>query len=201
MTNNQFPLVADGVPIVEMAKQMALYENEDLITNIHGYYQDKDYDVVTTPHQFADQLPSQKLPSTDRLQSKQVNESRNYAKESRLRARQDLKEKRQAYLAKEMTYVSKQAGQKSRQTESVSSRKKPMTELSRFTDKLHQEEYILAEIPRMYKEPNQSQSVTVKKNNYDFLKRSQIYNNKETREQREKTIAQELNLSRFEELY
>lgn len=47
MTNTQFPLVADGVPIIDTAKQMALYENEDLITNIHGYYQDKDYDDVT----------------------------------------------------------------------------------------------------------------------------------------------------------
>ena len=34
MTNNQFPLVADGVPIIDTAKQMALYDNEDLITNI-----------------------------------------------------------------------------------------------------------------------------------------------------------------------
>lgn len=73
--------------------------------------------------------------------------------------------------------------------------------MSRFTKKLHQDNYILAELPKEYKEPkNLPQQGTTKKNNYDFLKSSQIYNNKEMRQQREKTIAQELNLSRFEDL-
>lgn len=200
MTNTQFPLVADGVPIIDTAKQMALYENEDLITNIHGYYQDKDYDDVTKNYQFADQVMShQSSSSHQRLQT--INEGRSYAKEARKKAKQDLKEKRQAYLAKEMTYVPKQVPKTKRPAESVLPKQRPETKMSRFTEKLHQEDYILAELPREYKEPdNPSHQGSAKKNNYDFLKRSQIYNNKETREQREKTIAQELNLSRFEDL-
>lgn len=199
MTNNQFPLVAGGVPIIDTAKQMALYDNEDLITNIHGYYQDKDYDDVTKNYQFADQITSHQSLSTHRLQT--INEGRSYAKEARQKAKKDLKKKRQAYLAKDRPYVSKQVTKKSHSIESPLPKEKPVTEMSRFTNKFHQENYILAELPREYKEPqNPSQQGSAKKNNYDFLKRSQIYNSKETREQREKTIAQELNLSRFEDL-
>ena len=49
MIRNQrrFPFVADGEPVSNPPKVMALYENEDLITNIHGAYQDKNYDDVT----------------------------------------------------------------------------------------------------------------------------------------------------------
>lgn len=99
MTNTQFPLVADGVPIIDTAKQMALYENEDLITNIHGYYQDKDYDDVTKNYQFADQVMShQSSSSHQRLQT--INEGRSYAKEARKRQNKILRKKDRLILPK-----------------------------------------------------------------------------------------------------
>ena len=54
MIRNQrrFPFVADGEPVSNPPKVMALYENEDLITNIHGAYQDKNYDDVTRDYNF-----------------------------------------------------------------------------------------------------------------------------------------------------
>ncbi|EHI70115.1 hypothetical protein ACVRY7_03265 [Streptococcus ictaluri] len=201
MTKKQFPLVADGEPIIEVAKQMALYDNEDLITNIQGFYQEKDYNDVTRDFQFAE---NQKLANTshanssNRLQT--INEGRNYAKEARQKAKQDIKEKRKAYITKEMAYQPKQTAKKSQSHKASASLKESNSELGRFTGKLQQEDYILAELPRQYKEPKPSDQKASQKNNYDFLKRSQIYNNKETRENREKTIAQELNLSRFDDL-
>lgn len=196
MTKHAFPLVADGEPIIESARQMALYENEDLITNIAGSYQDKHYDDIIRDHQFAEKAP---VVSKESLyHSPAVNEDHSYAQKARRQAKQAVKEKRQAYIAKNMAYSPKQATKKG-QSRAVSS-KKPATELSCFTEKLNQESYILAELPRQYKEPQNTSQAAVKKNNYDFLKRSQIYNHQEDRDHREKTIAQELNLSRFEDI-
>ncbi|HEQ9391429.1 TPA: hypothetical protein VIN91_000942 [Streptococcus pyogenes] len=199
MVKNQFPLVADGIAISDPAKQMALYENEDLITNIRGYYQDKEYDDIARNEEFTAKATSRQAPSSKRFCSN--DEKHHYVKEARQKAKQDLKEKRQAYLAKEMAYVPKQVSKKQQPADSSPYQKQATTEMSRFTKKLHQDNYILAELPKEYKEPkNLPQQGTTKKNNYDFLKSSQIYNNKEMRQQREKTIAQELNLSRFEDL-
>lgn len=196
MTKHAFPLVADGEPIIESARQMALYENEDLITNIAGSYQDKHYDDIIRDHQFVEKAPV--VPKESLHHSPAVNEDHSYAQKARRQAKQAVKEKRQAYIAKNMAYNPKQATKKG-QSRVVSS-KKPATELSRFTEKLNQESYILAELPRQYKEPQNTSQAAVKKNNYDFLKRSQIYNHQEDRDHREKTIAQELNLSRFEDI-
>lgn len=196
MTKHAFPLVADGEPIIESARQMALYENEDLITNIAGSYQDKHYDDIIRDHQFAEKTPVVSKGSLHH--SPVVDEDHSYAQKARRQAKQDVKEKRQAYIAKNMAYSPKQASKKG-QSGAFSS-KKPATELSRFTEKLNQESYILVELPRQYKEPQNTSQAAVKKNNYDFLKRSQIYNHQEDRDHREKTIAQELNLSRFEDI-
>ncbi|SQG44957.1 hypothetical cytosolic protein [Streptococcus porcinus] len=204
MMKRQFPLVADGEPIIEESHHMHLYENEDLITNIRGYYQDKDYDDVTRDFNFANPSKPETTPSN---RSQTIDEGRHYAEEARKRARKDLKEKRQAYLAKEMSYSNASKSNYHRssndkpkvQTKSVTRR--PNTKWSHLTEKLEQDTYILAEIPKQYKEPHQSNLKTGKKNNYDFLKRSQIYNNKENRLQKERTIAQELNLTRFDEFH
>ncbi|WP_159550425.1 hypothetical protein [Streptococcus halichoeri] len=208
--NTRFPVIADNQPIIEASKMMQLYENEDLITNIHGPYQDKQYDDVTKDYRFLDVHNSSNLPK-DRLNV--INEGRTYAEQARQKAKQDIREKRQAYFAKEMAYSSsKQASSlrpKNKEADSavikptVDSKTAPKqrskNKWSLFSEKLRQEAYILAELPREYKEPQTDSKPKVTKNNYDFLKTSQIYNNRERRLQREKTIAQELNLTRLDE--
>lgn len=221
MVKNQFPLVADGEPIIESAKQMSLYENEDLITNIHGFYQDKDYDDVTRDFNFVD--TSQSSPSNTASRQHIIDEGRSYAEEARKRARADLKQKRQAYLAQDFNFNAKskthpkpqsnlkqdfkkdlikedtsaqiQTKEATRQTH-----KRSESKWSSYSEKLQQDTYILAEIPKVYTEPSPPEQVQKSKNNYDFLKRSQIYNSQENRYQKEKTIAQELNLSRLDDI-
>lgn len=223
MLKNQFPLVADGEPIIEFAPKMNLYENEDLITNIHGFYQDKDYQILDN------RLDHTVEPFAKANRRQTIDAGRDYAEKARQKARQDLKDKRQERIAKEMSYVKKSTnkiiqsdrdvvktspispkpsvhsslsggGLRTNYTEpSVKQVKKRQSEWSHLSDKLRQENYILAEIPVMYKEPGQNSQKKVEPNNYDFLKRSQIYNNQETRLQKEKRIAQELNLKRLEE--
>ena len=72
--------------------------------------------------------------------------------------------------------------------------------MGRFSDHLHQDTYILAELPKNYSEPKNPSRKENKKNNYDFLKTSQIYNQKEKQEYQERHVAQELNLERFEDV-
>ncbi|MGT2887785.1 hypothetical protein N1495_07660 [Streptococcus didelphis] len=199
MTKHVFPLVADGQPIIELARQMNLYENEDLITNIHGYYQDKHYDDMAHDNPSSATLPYND-PSS-RLST--IDEGRNYAQEAKKRARKDLKEKRQSYIAKEMTHNTKSSFHKiGRDNPKELSKQaiKSDNKWNRLSKNLSQDSYILAEIPKQYKEPKQAKTDSTSKNNYDFLKRSQIYNNQEARLQKEKSIAQELNLTRFDEL-
>ncbi|MGT2744237.1 hypothetical protein ACVRW4_02640 [Streptococcus phocae subsp. phocae] len=203
MNKKKFPLVADGDPVISMAKPMALYDNEDLITNIRGDYHDKAYDdeeVTLQPSDDTSNAPtSTSSPTVTRSTSHQGH--RNYTNEARQKAKQDIKEKRKAYITKKIAYSPKQTAAV-KTTKNPSREKKATTELHRFSEKLQQDSYILAELPRQYKEPEQSQSkqAAIIKNNYDFLKRSQIYNPKETKEHRDKIVAQELNLSRLKDI-
>ena len=48
----QFPLIPDGESCLQEPVSMRLYENEDLITNIRGPYQDKDYNDFLPNHEF-----------------------------------------------------------------------------------------------------------------------------------------------------
>ncbi|WP_203262235.1 hypothetical protein [Streptococcus uberis] len=197
MVKNQFPLVADDMPVIESGRQMNLYENEDLISNIHGFYQDKDYNDVTRDYQPTSQLQAD---SFNNGRKAVIDAGRSYAEEARKKARQDLKEKRQAYLSKELSYNPKQSFQKSKVENPAEQRTilRPENKWSRLTQKLGQDSYILAELPKQQPEPNTAADKKQAKNNYDFLKRSQIYNSQETRIQREKSIAQELNLTRLD---
>lgn len=98
MTKHAFPLVADGEPIIESARQMALYENEDLITNIAGSYQDKHYDDIIRDHQFAEKAP---VVSKESLHhSPAVDEDHSYAQKARRQAKQAVKEKDRLILLK-----------------------------------------------------------------------------------------------------
>ncbi|MFI3836826.1 hypothetical protein [Streptococcus equinus] len=192
MIRNQrrFPLVADGEPVSNPPKVMALYENEDLITNIHGDYRDKNYDDVTKDYNFGDKDKN----------AASANQGKTYAELAREEARRDIRKKRQAYLSKEVKKTSKAAMQQQLKTPLPKRAVKPKNDLSHFAEKMHQDDYILAEIPVTYKKPDNSSTVKPTKNNYDFLKRSQIYNKEALQSQRDHKVAQELNLTRFDDV-
>lgn len=75
---------------------------------------------------------------------------------------------------------------------------KKASELASFSDKLRQESYILVDLPKVYRKKDHQKETEPKKNSFDFLKRSQIYNYQKRQEKRERQIAQELNLTRFD---
>ena len=75
-----------------------------------------------------------------------------------------------------------------------------VTELSHLSDRLQQESYILAEIPIIFQEPDNTPNPKTKKNNFDFLKRSQVYNKQDNQFHKERAKAQELNLTRFKDI-
>ncbi|MFS1663037.1 hypothetical protein [Streptococcus sp. zg-JUN1979] len=182
-----FPLVADGEPVSTEETIMSLYNDEDLISNIHGAYQEKNYeDVSPTTQSLRPSLRQEKRHQAD------IDSGKSYAKQAREQAKVDVKKKRQTYLTKD---IKKTTG-----FESSKKTAKPKGEgqsrLSALSKRLHQDHYILAELPKIYKEPNNKAQRKSDKNNYDFLKTSQIYNPKPKTS--EKRPTQELNLARFE---
>lgn len=73
-------------------------------------------------------------------------------------------------------------------------------EFVKYSQKLTQSHYILAE--EVHSIPTKNEEVSApapKKNNYDFLKKSQIYNKKSKQTEQERRVAQELNLTRMTE--
>lgn len=186
-----FPLVADDEPVMQPPRQMQLYENDDLITHSRGGHHDKPYQDkgrVLKP----DPVVQQTVASSPVRPSLSPSE----ASKAREEARRAIRQKRQAMMEHKplssATSVSK--------TKLVKSPAKPRTsELSQFSKVLEQETYILADLPTRYTQPQNPTSRTVTKNNYDFLKKSQIYNYQERQSQKERQVAQELNLTRFED--
>lgn len=187
--DRRFPLVGDDEPIVLAVRPMQLYDNEDLITNIKGYYQEKVYadrgDMISAV------APS---PVSTPLASPVFEP----AEKARQEARADVKKKRQAMVTREKPIVPKTTEPVSQKvtTGSVQGGRS----WGYYAQKLRQDSYILAELPKVYQEPQNPSAKTVKKNNYDFLKRSQIYNQDANKRNKERRVAQELNLSRFEDI-
>ena len=63
-----------------------------------------------------------------------------------------------------------------------------------------QSHYILAEeVSNISTQAEPKETSGQKKNNYDFLKKSQIYNKKNQQKEQERQVAQELNLTRITE--
>lgn len=186
-----FPLIADGEPVITPGKQMRLYDEEDLITNIKGAYQEKDYE---TDHADGVLLPDDRISYSRRPE-------KSYAAKAREEARLNLKKKRQAYINTEPRFPSngllKQA-----KVAPISPYSKEVTDekmaLTQAAAKLHQETYILAEIPKRFEQPQNESKQKPTKNNYDFLKKSQVYNYPENQRQKEHHVARELNLTHFE---
>lgn len=197
MKQVRFPIVSDDEIMLTEMPFMDLYDESDFISNIKGDYQDKNYlewSPITTEKkplvQASDKLPEKKEKS--------------YAELAREEARADLKRKRSAkYLTQDVSFtkrykssnnVVKQANQPT-----APFQKENPGELAKFSDKLTQNHYILAEMAPQMQVPSKEEHLGPKKNNYDFLKKSQIYNKKENQSEKERKIAQELNLTNMTE--
>ena len=202
----KFPLVDDNDVVVAVPKTMRLYENEDLITNIHGPYEDKVYNDVTQDYQFIPDNPNPQKVASDRLVTQKAGKT--YAELAREEARADLKKKRSAsYLTSDVV------PKKHRSTLGLSPRKSTTTkvqptaffqkenpgEFAKYAQHLKQEDYIVVDLPAN-NVVSEEAPVVEKKNNYDFLKTSQVYNNQEIQEKKEHTVATELNLTHFDQV-
>ena len=176
---------------------MDLYDESDLISNIKGDYQDKNYlewSPITTEKkplvQASDKLPEKKEKS--------------YAELAREEARADLKRKRSAkYLTQDVSFTKryKPSNNVVRQANQPTApfQKENPGEFAKFSKKLAQEHYILADSTSQKPTVTDAETTVPKKNNYDFLKKSQIYNKKSKQKEQERQVAQELNLTRMSE--
>ncbi|MFS9214778.1 cystathionine gamma-synthase [Streptococcus infantis] len=197
MKQVRFPIVSDDEIILTEMPFMDLYDESDLISNIKGDYKDKNYlewSPITTekksPVQASDKLPKKKEKS--------------YAELAREEARADLKRKRSAkYLTQDVSFTKryKPSNNLVRQANQPTApfQKENPGELTKYSDKLKQSHYILAEIAPQMQQTSKEEHLEPKKNNYDFLKKSQIYNKKENQSEKERKIAQELNLTNMTE--
>ena len=68
----QFPLIPDGEPCLQEPVSMRLYENEDLITNIRGPYQDKDYNDLLPNYDFLSAKPSNRKQAPKRVETQEA---------------------------------------------------------------------------------------------------------------------------------
>lgn len=216
MTNTKFPLVSDNEVILSEVPYMNLYDETDFISNIKGDYQDKNYSeertpsVATMPHGDFSQAEKRKQALASKLSRSFGSESpeKSYAELAREEARADLKKKRSAsYLTSDVV------PKKHRSTLGVSPRKSTTTkvqptaffqkensgEFAKYAQHLKQEDYIVVDWPTNDTVPEEA-PVVEKKNNYDFLKTSQVYNNQEIQEKKEHTVATELNLTHFDQV-
>ena len=215
MTNTKFPLISDNEAIFSEVPHMDLYDEFDFISNIKGDYQEKTFaDSSSSSKTVAQPIPSSQSEKRKQVIADKVNQSispkvqeKSYAEVAREEARADLKKKRSAsYLTSDA--VSK----KHRSKIGFSARKSTATkaqptaffqkenpgEFAKYGQHLKQEDYIVADLSA---EPvvQVEAPKTEKKNNYDFLKTSQVYNKKELRDKKENKVAAELNLTRFDQ--
>ena len=115
-----------------------------------------------------------------------------------------MKKKRSAtYLTKDVTHTRRHSQptlvRKGNQPTAPFQKENP-GEFIKYSQKLTQSHYILAEeIKHISTDSVEKQARTANKNNYDFLKKSQIYNKKNKEIEQERQLAQELNLTRITE--
>ena len=197
MKHERFPIVSDDEIMLTEMPFMDLYDESDLISNIKGDYQDKNY-LEWSP------ITTEKKPllqASDRLPEKK---EKSYAELAREEARADLKRKRSAkYLTQDVSFTKRYKSSnnvvKQANKPTAPFQKENPGELAKFSDKLTQNHYILAEMAPQTQETSKEEHLGPKKNNYDFLKKSQIYNKKENQSEKERKIAQELNLTNMTE--
>ena len=205
MREERFPLVSDDEVILTEVPVMDLYDESDFISNIKGEYRDKNY-LEWAP--ITEEKPAKPIekpvekPKKSGLGVKK--EGKSYAEVAREEARADLKKKRSAsYLTKDITPTRRHSQpnlvRQGNQPTAPFQKENP-GEFVKYSQKLTQSHYILAE--EVHSIPTKNEEVSApapKKNNYDFLKKSQIYNKKSKQTEQERQVAQELNLTRITE--
>ena len=205
MREERFPLVSDDEVMLTEMPVMDLYDESDFISNIKGEYRDKNYlewaPITEERPEKTIEKPVEK-PKKASLGVKK--EGKSYAEVAREEARADLKKKRSAsYLTKDITPTRRHSQpslvRQGNQPTAPFQKENP-GEFVKYSQKLTQSQYILAE--EVHSIPTKNEEVSApapKKNNYDFLKKSQIYNKKSKQTEQERRVAQELNLTRITE--
>ncbi|CRD32947.1 hypothetical protein [Streptococcus pneumoniae] len=205
MKQERFPLVSDDEVMLTEMPVMNLYDESDLISNIKGEYRDKNYLEWAPITEEKPVKPIEKQvekPKKDPLGVKK--EGKSYAEVAREEARADLKKKRSAnYLTQDFSLARRHSQpslvRQGNQPTAPFQKENP-GEFVKYSQKLTQSHYILAE--EVHSIPTKNEEVSApapKKNNYDFLKKSQIYNKKSKQTEQERRVAQELNLTRMTE--
>ena len=205
MKQERFPLVSDDEVMLTEMPVMNLYDESDLISNIKGEYRDKNYLEWAPITEETPVKPIEKPVEKPKKAGLGVKkEGKSYAEVAREEARADLKKKRSAsYLTKDITPTRRHSQpslvRKGNQPTAPFQKENP-GEFVEYSQKLTQSHYILAEEVNSISTKNEEVSVPApKKNNYDFLKKSQIYNKKSKQTEQERRVAQELNLTRITE--
>ena len=205
MREERFPLVSDDEIMLTEMPVMDLYDESDFISNIKGEYRDKNYLEWAPITEETPVKPIEKQvekPKKSPLGVKK--EGKSYAEVAREEARADLKKKRSAtYLTKDITPTRRHSQpslvRQGNQPTAPFQKENP-GEFVKYSKKLTQSHYILAEEVKSISTKNEEVSAPApKKNNYDFLKKSQIYNKKNQQKEQERQVAQELNLTRITE--
>ena len=205
MREERFPLVSDDEVMLTEMPVMDLYDESDFISNIKGEYRDKNY-LEWAP--ITEEKPAKPIEKPVEKPKKAglgvKKEGKSYAEVAREEARADLKKKRSAsYLTKDITPTRRHSHpnlvRQGNQPTAPFQKENP-GEFVKYSQKLTQSHYILAEEVHSIPTKNEEVSASApKKNNYDFLKKSQIYNKKSKQTEQERRVAQELNLTRITE--
>ena len=205
MREERFPLVSDDEVMLTEMPVMDLYDESDFISNIKGEYRDKNY-LEWAP--ITEEKPVKQIEKPVEKPKKAglgvKKEGKSYAEVAREEARADLKKKRSAsYLTKDITPTRRPSQQRlDRQGNQPTApfQKENPGEFVKYSQKLTQSHYILAEeVNNISTQAEPKETSDPKKNNYDFLKKSQIYNKKNQQKEQERRVAQELNLTRITE--
>ena len=205
MKQERFPLVSDDEVMLTEMPVMNLYDESDLISNIKGEYRDKNYlEWAPITEETPVKLIEKPVEKPKKAPLGVKKEGKSYAEVAREEARADLKKKRSAsYLTKDITPTRRHSQpslvRQGNQPTAPFQKENP-GEFVKYSQKLTQSQYILAE--EVHTIPTKSEEVSApapKKNNYDFLKKSQIYNKKSKQKEQERRVAQELNLTRITE--
>lgn len=223
MRRTAFPIVADDEPILGLNPQMRLYDESDLISNIKGPYQEKDFGQAEQYHPTVERdrvvrdIPEDLLPPLfhaepspysrrERMQKNvrsaivepKVPGHKSQGQVAREQAREDLKKKRSAAYLQDDKPAPAKVIKREPTALLVNNRNEQLAELA---NRLRQTNYILVDMPAVYslEKEDREKEPTVRRNSYDFLKKSQVYNYPERKIHHERQLAQELNLTHMEE--
>ena len=201
MKQDRFPLVSDDEIMLTKMPVMDLYDESDFISNIKGDYRDKNY-LEWSPINEEETVVSPVVNKESKPSPEPKKVEKTYAELAREEARADLKKKRSAkYLTQDVSHTRRHNGstlvRQGNQPTAPFQKENP-GEFAKFSKNLSQSHSILAENVGQVANPTpKTQTEKANKNNYDFLKKSQIYNKKNKQTEQERQVAQELNLTRI----